>query len=96
MGALVAAFGFAAVAVAVTMLWTERTDAQSTLGISLATAWGDLGAMPARGGVVTGRFALPVATAFLALTAVFPVLGHAIRHADRGDRPEVLRARRLT
>ena len=86
-GALFAAFAFAISVFAVPMLLTERTDALSALGISMAMVWSNLPVMLAWGAIVLGLFAVSVATGFLGLIVVFPVLGHATWHAYRTMRP---------
>ncbi len=85
-GALFAAFAFAISVFAVPMLLTERTDALSALGISMAMVWANLPVMLAWGTIVLGLFLVSVATAFLGLILVFPVLGHATWHAYRAIR----------
>ncbi|WP_299655744.1 DUF2189 domain-containing protein [uncultured Jannaschia sp.] len=87
-GALFAAFAFAISIFAVPMLLTERTDALSALGISMAMVWNNLAVMLAWGGVVLGLFLVSVATAFVGLIVVFPVLGHATWHAYRTIRAD--------
>ncbi len=90
-GALFAAFSFAISVFAVPMLLTERTDALSALGISMAMVWRNLPVMLAWGGIVLVLFLLSVATAFAGLIVVFPILGHATWHAYRairGDAPK--------
>ncbi len=82
-GALFAAFAFAISVFAVPMLLEERTDALSALGISMAIVWNNLSVMLAWGAIVLVLFLLSVATAFIALVLVFPVLGHATWHAYR-------------
>jgi len=85
-GALFAAFAFAISVFAVPMLLTERTDALSALGISMAMVWNNLPVMLAWGTIVLTLFLASVATAFLGLIIVFPVLGHATWHAYRAIR----------
>ncbi len=85
-GAFFAAFSFAISVFAVPMLLTERTDALSALGISMAMVWSNLPVMLAWGALVLGLFAVSVATAFLGLIVVFPVLGHGTWHAYRAIR----------
>ena len=80
-GALFAAFAFAISVFAVPMLLEERTDAMTALGTSMAMVWNNLAVMIAWGAIVLGLFALSVATGFLGLILVFPVLGHATLHA---------------
>lgn len=87
-GALFAAFSFAISVFAVPMLLTERTDALSALGISMAMVWSNLSVMLAWGAIVLVLFLASVATAFLGLILVFPVLGHATWHAYRAIRSD--------
>jgi uncharacterized membrane protein len=87
-GALFAGFSFAISVFAVPMLLTERTDALSALGISMAMVWNNLAVMMAWGAIVLTLFVASVATAFLGLILVFPVLGHATWHAYRAIRSE--------
>lgn len=86
-GALFAAFAFAISVFAVPMLLQEKTDALSAMGISMAMVWNNLPVMLAWGSIVLGLFLLSVATAFVGLILVFPVLGHATWHAYRALRP---------
>lgn len=85
-GSLFAAFSFAISVFAVPMLLTERTDALSALGISMAMVWNNLQVMLVWGSVVLILFLLSVLTFFLGLILVFPVLGHATWHAYRAIR----------
>ncbi len=85
-GAVFAAFAFAISVFAVPMLLTERTDALSALGISMAMVWNNLPVMLAWGVIVLFLFLISVATGFLGLILVFPVLGHATWHAYRDIR----------
>lgn len=87
-GALFAAFSFAISVFAVPMLLTEKTDALSALGISMATVWRNLPVMIAWGVIVLGLFAVSIATAFVGLIVIFPLLGHATWHAYRQLRPD--------
>lgn len=87
-GALFAAFAFAISVFAVPMLLTERTDALSALGISMAMVWNNLPVMLAWGAIVLTLFLVSVATAFLGLIVVFPILGHATWHAYRAMRSD--------
>lgn len=82
-GALFAAFAFAISVFAMPMLLTERTDALSALGISMAMVWNNLSVMLAWGVIVLALFLVSVATAFLGLVVAFPVIGHATWHAYR-------------
>ncbi len=87
-GALFAAFSFAISVFAVPMLLTERTDALSALGISMAMVWNNLTVMLAWGAIVLALFQISIATGFLGFVIVFPVLGHATWHAYRAIRGE--------
>lgn len=87
-GALFAAFSFAISVFAMPMLLTERTDALSALGISMAMVWSNLPVMLAWGAIVLVLFLLSIATGFLGLIVVFPVLGHATWHAYRSIRAD--------
>ena len=87
-GALFAAFAFAISVFAVPMLLEEQTDALSALGISMAMVWNNLAVMMAWGAIVLVLFVLSVATGFIGVVLVFPILGHATWHAYqavRGD-----------
>lgn len=85
-GALFAAFSFAISVFAMPMLIEEETDAMSALGISMAMVWNNLRVMLAWGAIVLGLFLLSIATAFIGMIIVFPVLGHATWHAYRALR----------
>ncbi|WP_324751713.1 DUF2189 domain-containing protein [Roseovarius sp. Pro17] len=87
-GALFAAFSFAISVFAMPMLLKEKTDALSALGISMATVWNNLSVMIAWGAIVLVLFAVSVATAFIGLIVIFPLLGHATWHAYRTLRPD--------
>lgn len=87
-GALFAAFSFAVSVFAVPMLLTERTDALSAMGISMAMVWANLGVMLAWGAVVLALVLAALLTGFLGLVVIFPLLGHATWHAYRAIRPE--------
>jgi uncharacterized membrane protein len=86
-GALFAAFSFAISVFAVPMLLQEKTDALSALGISMSTVWSNLPVMIAWGAIVLFLFLLSLATAFIGLIIIFPLLGHATWHAYQALRP---------
>ncbi|WP_226781985.1 DUF2189 domain-containing protein [Oceaniglobus trochenteri] len=97
-GALFAAFAFAISVFAVPMLLTERTDALSALGISMAMVWNNLPVMLAWGAIVLALFLASVVTLGLGLILAFPVLGHATWHAYRairGDGPKNGKSERM-
>ena len=85
-GALFAAFAFAISVFAMPMLLTERTDAMTALGTSMAMTWANLPVMLAWGAIVLALFLLSVATGFLGMILAFPVLGHGTWHAYRALR----------
>jgi uncharacterized membrane protein len=85
-GALFAAFSFAISVFAMPMLIEEKTDAMSALGISMAIVWNNLRVMLAWGTIVVVLFLASVATFFLGMIIVFPVLGHGTWHAYRALR----------
>ncbi len=90
-GALFAAFSFAISVFAVPMLLEERTDALSALGISMAMVWNNLPVMIAWGTIVLVLVLVAIATGFIGLIVIFPLLGHATWHAHReirGDAPK--------
>ena len=87
-GALFAAFAFAISVFAVPMLLTERTDALSAMGISMAMVWANLPVMIAWGAIVLVLFLVSIATAFIGLILVFPVLGHATWRSYRTIRTD--------
>ena len=87
-GALFAAFSFAISVFSVPMLLEERTDALSALGISMAMVWNNLPVMMVWGAIVLLLFLLAVATGFVGLIIIFPLLGHGTWHAYRALRPE--------
>ncbi|MFZ3584211.1 DUF2189 domain-containing protein [Loktanella sp. DJP18] len=88
-GSLFAAFSFAISVFAVPMLLTERTDAMSALGISMAMVWNNLTVMLAWGVIVLVLFLISMLTGFLGLILIFPLLGHATWHAYREIRGDI-------
>ena len=87
-GALFASFAFAISFIGVPMLLKERTDALSAFGISMATVWANRSVCIVWGCIALLLFVVSVATAFVGLILVFPLLGHATWHAYRALRPE--------
>ena len=86
-GALFAAFSFAVSVFAVPMLLEEKTDALTAMGTSLAAVWSNLPVMLTWGAIVLGLFLIAVATGFVGLIVIFPLLGHATWHVYRALRP---------
>lgn len=82
-GGIFAAFSFSISVFALPMQLTERTDALTAMGRSMAAVWRNLPVMLSWGAVVMGLFVLAVATGLLGLIVIFPLLGHATWHAYR-------------
>ena len=85
-GGLFAAFSFAISAFSIPMLLDQRTDAFTAMGTSIAIAWTNRPVMIAWGAIVTVLTALGLATGFVGLIVVFPLIGHATWHAYRAMR----------
>jgi uncharacterized membrane protein len=85
-GALFAAFAFATSVFSIPMLVKERTDILTAVGSSISMVWNNLPVMIAWGAIVLVLFGLSVATAFLGLVIVFPLLGYGTWHAYRSIR----------
>lgn len=82
-GGLFASFSFAISALSIPMLLHERTDALTAMGTSMALVWNNLAVMIVWGALVLTLFVVGLATGFLGLIVIFPVLGHATWHAYR-------------
>lgn len=87
-GALFAAFSLAISAFSIPMLLSERVDALTAMGRSVALVWNNLAVMLTWGAIVLSLFLLGLATALVGLIVVFPVLGHGTWHAYRAMRPQ--------
>lgn len=85
-GGLFAAFAFAISAFSIPMLLDRRTDAFTAMGTSMAIVWSNRSVLIVWGAVVALLTAVGLATAFLGLIVVFPLLGHATWHAWRAVR----------
>jgi uncharacterized membrane protein len=82
-GGLFAAFSFAISVFGIPMLLSERTDALTAMGSSIALVWNNLPTMLTWGAIVLATFLLSLATGLLGLIVVFPLLGHGTWHAYR-------------
>lgn len=82
-GAVFAAFAFAISLFSIPMMLERRVDALTAMGQSFAMTAQNLPAALAWGAIVAAGLALCLATGFLALIVVFPVLGHGTRHVWR-------------
>ncbi len=85
-GGLFAAFAFAISVVSMPMLVNEDTDVLTAMGTSMKLVWNNTPVMIAWGAIVLLLFALSVATAFVGLIIVFPLLGYGTWHAYRAIR----------
>lgn len=82
-GGLFAAFAFAISAFAIPMMLSERVDALTAMGLSMARVWANRPVMIVWGAIVCMLVGLSIVTGFVALTVIFPVLGHGVWHAYR-------------
>lgn len=85
-GALFAAFAFAASVFSIPMLVNEPTDVLTAMGTSIALVWNNLPVMIAWGIIAAVLFAFSIVTAFVGLILVFPLLGYGTWHAYRAIR----------
>ncbi len=79
-GGLFAALSFAVSVFSIPMMLESRVDALTAMGTSVALVWHNLPVMLTWGVIVLALFLLCVATGFLGLVLVFPLLGHATWH----------------
>lgn len=82
-GAIFAAFSFAISAFSLPMLLDERVDAFTAMGSSVALVWNNVGAALAWGAIVLALMLVSLATGFLGLIVLFPIVGHGAWHAYR-------------
>jgi uncharacterized membrane protein len=86
-GGLFAAFAFAISAFSIPMLLTERTDALTAMGTSMALVWNNLPVMLTWAAIMLALIFASIVTGLLGMIVVFPVLGHGSWHAYRTMRP---------
>lgn len=86
-GGLFAAFSFAISAFAIPMLLSERVDALTAMGTSMALVWNNLPVMLTWAAIVLVLSAFSIATALVGLIIVFPILGHGAWRAYQAIRP---------
>ncbi len=82
-GAAIAALVFAISAVSVPLLTVRRIDAVTAMQTSLAAVRLNPQPMALWAGLIAGFMALGLATVFVGLVIVFPLIGHATWHAFR-------------
>lgn len=87
-GGLFAAFSLAISAFSVPMLLSERLDALTAMGTSMALVWNNLPVMLAWGAIVLILTLLGIATGLVGLIVVFPLLGHGTWHAYQAMRSQ--------
>jgi uncharacterized membrane protein len=80
-GGLFASFAFAISLFSVPMLLEKRHDALTAMGLSFGITLNNLRPCLVWGGIVAAGMVLCAITGLLALTVVFPVLGHGTWHA---------------
>lgn len=80
-GGIFAAFSFAISLLSVPMLLDERTDAFTAMGTSMSMVWNNLPVTICWGAIVVALMLFAIATCFLGMIVVFPLLGHATWHA---------------
>jgi uncharacterized membrane protein len=85
-GGLFAAFAFAISAFSIPMLLSERTDALTAMGTSMALVWNNLPVMLTWAAIMLGLIVASMITGLLGMIVVFPVLGHGSWHAYRSMR----------
>ena len=85
-GGLFAALSFAISVLSIPVLLTERIDAFTAMGTSMALVWNNMPVMIAWGAIVAVVFALCLVTGLLGLVVLFPLLGHATWHACQAMR----------
>jgi uncharacterized membrane protein len=88
-GGLFAAFAFAISAFSIPMLLTERVDALTAMGTSMALVWNNLPVMLTWAAIMLALIVVGIATGLLGMIVIFPVLGHGSWHAYRTMRPQV-------
>ena len=86
-GGLFAAFAFAISAFSIPMLLSERTDALTAMGTSMALVWNNLPVMLTWAAIMLALIFAGMITGLLGMIVVFPVLGHGSWHAYRTMRP---------
>lgn len=82
-GGLFAAFTFAISVFGIPLLYDQRTDVFTAMAISMSTVWRQLGIMLPWAAAITLLGAINLASGFLSMIVVFPLLGHATWHSYR-------------
>ncbi len=87
-GGVMAAFSFSVSVFSIPMLMNEKKDTMTAMALSIVMVWTNGPVMLAWGAIVLALFLVCVATGFLGLIILFPVLGHGTWHAYRAVRRE--------
>ena len=87
-GGMMAAFAFSVSAFSIPMLMNEKKDTLTAVALSVVIAWTNKSVVFVWGTIVIVLFLISVATAFVGLIVIFPILGHATWHAYTALRSE--------
>ena len=87
-GGLLASLSFSISAFSIPMLMNEKKDTMTAMVLSAGIAWVNKPVVFVWGSIVLTLFLISVATAFVGLIVIFPVLGHATWHAYQAMRSE--------
>jgi uncharacterized membrane protein len=82
-GSVLAAIAFAISAISVPLLMSRRADAVTAIAASLAAVVLNPKPMALWAGLIAGFMALGIATLYVGLIIIFPLIGHATWHAYR-------------
>ncbi len=87
-GGVLAAFSFSVSAFSIPMLMNEKKDTMSAMALSVVIAWANKSVVFVWGSIVLALFLVGVATGFVGLIVIFPILGHGTWHAYQAMRSE--------
>lgn len=87
-GGLMAALSFCVSAFSIPMLMNEKKDTMTAMVLSVVIAWTNKPLVFVWGCIVLALFLVSVATGFVGLIVIFPILGHGTWHAYRALRRE--------
>lgn len=87
-GGVMAAFSFSVSAFSIPMLMNEKKDTITAMALSVVIAWTNKSVVFVWGSIVLALFFVSVATAFVGLIVIFPILGHGTWHAYQTMRSE--------
>lgn len=87
-GGVMAAFSFSISVFSIPMLMNEKKDTMTAMALSIVMVWTNRPVLLAWGAIVLALFLACVATGFVGLIFLFPILGHGTWHAYRSVRRE--------